>query len=103
MSETHTTETQILIAKCQHCGHITKVEREWKFGVVKSGPRAGQPARDLLGGYVINQCEACFKFLADTKIAKTSQIKCGARCTGATGPACSCECGGKNHSRTHSL
>lgn len=26
-----------------------------------------------------------------------AEIECGSRCTGATGPACDCSCGGKNH------
>lgn len=27
---------------------------------------------------------------------------CDARCMGATGPACSCQCGGANHGASHS-
>lgn len=29
--------------------------------------------------------------------------QCGARCTNAIGPACSCDCGGINHGRAHAL
>jgi hypothetical protein len=28
--------------------------------------------------------------------------KCGARCLGAVGPACDCQCGGENHGGAHS-
>jgi hypothetical protein len=30
-------------------------------------------------------------------VAKATQTKCGAKCLGAHGPACDCECGGANH------
>lgn len=29
-----------------------------------------------------------------------SEKKCGAVCQGATGPSCSCECGGENHGQS---
>lgn len=33
--------------------------------------------------------------------AHVESVKCGARCTGAVGPACDCSCGGANHGTGH--
>lgn len=88
--------TAVLIAVCPE-GHLTRVEREWREGVVKAGPRKGQPCRDLIGGYTVDVCGECGRFTTKTAEARVSKVRCGAKCVNATGPACSCECGGKSH------
>lgn len=50
-------------------------------------------------------------FLCCEKLHRLKPIKgcdftdhqCGARCTNAIGPACSCDCGGINHGRAHNI
>jgi hypothetical protein len=79
------TATKVLIGKCKRCNTLTRVERELFEG--SSFP---------VGGYHID-CANCGRWINDTKTAKQSAIKCGAKCYNATGPSCSCECGGKNH------
>lgn len=48
-------------------------------------------------------CPDCGKAAWDSKPMKKrlGVQKCGARCYGATGHDCECQCGGENHGRAH--
>lgn len=66
------------IAKCS-AGHVIK----------------GTWGEDVRGGWL--RCGCGRQAVAKTFAPVLNDKPCGARCTGATGPACSCSCGGENH------
>jgi hypothetical protein len=92
MTTTAATEAReiVLHGKCKTCRTVTKVIRPLFEG-----------STFPVGGYSID-CADCGAWIMDTHEAKTSTTKCGAKCRNAVGPACSCECGGRNHSRRES-
>lgn len=73
-----------IIGKCSVCNILTNVERETFEN--------GWPT---IGHFHVD-CKDCGR-RTNSKTAKVSAIKCGPKCYNATGPSCSCECGGKNH------
>jgi hypothetical protein len=84
MTTTTALRTTVIIGKCKRCSTLTKVERELF------------PSGFPVGGYALD-CSACH-YPTNVREARTNdRKKCDARCTGATGPACSCSCGGRNH------
>jgi hypothetical protein len=47
-------------------------------------------------------CTACRMAVKVRAIAgRVTEQPCGARCLGAVGPACDCQCGGENHGGGH--
>ena len=69
------------IARCP-AGHVTKAG--WD---------------EVVGGWL--RCSCGRQGVAKTFAPVLSEKVCGARCAGATGPACSCSCGGENHGARH--
>jgi hypothetical protein len=51
----------------------------------------------------LHAIDCCGRHVAlfEVKGIKRADIKCGAKCTGATGHVCECECGGRNHGAGH--
>jgi hypothetical protein len=87
------TPTGYWIAKCVQ-GHVT---RHTDAEVEEA--HAAHPNYCTKYGYTICHCNGTAKFTPI--VAKTTRTECGPRCTGATGPACDCKCGGENHAGGH--
>lgn len=53
-------------------------------------------ASEVRAGWITCECgsRAMAKFM-DVRVVE--EMNCSAKCTGATGPVCSCSCGGENH------
>jgi hypothetical protein len=80
------TTTKQLIAKCQN-GHVVRGTYD---------QRAGFSANVERGCVLRCECgSAGFLKWMDVRIVEG--MKCAAKCMNATGPACSCSCGGRNH------
>lgn len=54
-------------------------------------------------GVPTTECPGCGQTVAGAPVKGrfNEEIKCNARCTGATGHQCECSCGGKNHGAAH--
>jgi hypothetical protein len=61
----------------------------------KSGHVVRGTSDDVYGGWI--KCGCGREAIAKWMTVVVSEKKCGAVCKGATGPSCSCECGGENH------
>ena len=110
------TETNKL-ATCRDCGtsrRIRVLTRQWfnKPNGLGLGVDACRPTLALervkindlhdsnLSAKALLKC--CGKSLDfDAIKGKTTNHVCGDKCLSATGPACSCSCGGKNHGHNH--
>lgn len=79
-------ETNQLIAKCRN-GHIVRGTHSQLAGFSENVKN---------GCWLMCPCGSFgpVKWM-DIRIVETTE--CSAKCTGATGPACSCSCGGENH------
>lgn len=64
---------------------------------------AGRLAQVSMGGTWSVACDRCDASLLGKVIRGhlRPEIRCGPRCTGATGHTCDCACRGKNHGRDH--
>lgn len=52
---------------------------------------------DVRGGWLQCPCGRAAATVAKRIEVVVNDRKCGGVCQGATGPACSCSCGGENH------
>ena len=86
------TTTNNAIAKCR-CGTVTTVRD------IYNSWRTDEDTYRTFARYARLSCRSCGRLaVAKAVIGKHNPAKeCSARCTGATGPACECECGGENH------
>lgn len=50
--------------------------------------------------FVQHSCGAWITSYKEIK-ARTTEHKCGVKCTSALGPSCDCECGGERHGSDH--
>jgi hypothetical protein len=84
------TSTSQLIAKCRN-GHVVRGTHD-KFDGFSANVRGGC--------WLICPCGSAgmVKWM-DVRIVEDTN--CSAKCTGATGPVCSCSCGGENHGGKH--
>lgn len=85
-----------LIAKCRN-GHVIRGEASPRDGIVTTTPGAGMSG----GCWFICPCGAAgvIKWMT----VKLTEKACNQTCMGATGPSCSCSCGGENHGNAHSF
>lgn len=102
MTTTTATKTAKFIGRCavKSCKHVVRVDdsemirQAWTRGG-RWTALEGEPRCTEHPALVLRWAMVQGKFNADKG--------CNARCEGATGPNCECECGGENHGGRHAL
>ena len=79
-TDTDTLEAPAFIGRCSR-GHVTTA-----------------PATEYRAGWIPCPCGA-HAMARSLNATNHNGTRCSARCTGATGPDCECECVGRNHGR----
>ena len=66
------------------------------IGKCRNGHTVKAHAEDVRAGWILCPCgsRAVARFMTVTVV---DDMECSAKCTGASGPVCSCSCGGENH------
>jgi len=120
---TATTTTFRAIFKCRNrnCKHVWALEyREegtslygGKHGTreLKQGEREDRADRsdggrrsytnDVMGALCCPECGCNLPKGGQVQGHYSESHKCGAKCMGAVGPSCDCQCGGENHGRNY--
>jgi hypothetical protein len=70
------------------------------IGKCGRGHTVNTTADEVRAGWIVCGCgaRAVARFM-DVRIVES--MECSTKCTGATGPVCSCSCGGENHGGRH--
>ena len=95
------------IATCKRCGLTVRIERKTRVDYYTErhptfGARTRSDVVDIDSRPIPAHC-TCGKSLSwrEMRGVKRDDVKCDARCTGAKGHNCECQCGGKNHGSAH--
>ena len=90
--------TKRVLVRCRTCKHTG-----WTEAIASYSNGSPLPAREVIqnafrAAWAVR--EACVNHRITAHLIEGTvnpEKACGARCVGAVGPACSCECGGENH------
>lgn len=112
----------VVRCKVKTCGYTARVEYVTRtvYGAFNGRPTSrstlvvagrefslgrGFDTRHALAAYTRNVCPGCgASYTLTVNVVRGVVVEtkpCGARCMGAVGPACECECGGENHGGGH--
>lgn len=70
------------------------------FGRCRRGHTVNVDWSEVRGGWITCNCGSA-AMARSLEVKHNDRIICAEKCMGATGPACSCNCGGRNHGGAH--